>query len=76
MLKNKRVFDATAQGAGAFGNLPEWDLSDLYTGEDAPELHHDLEWLKSSCKSFSNDYDAQLTLLTASVLLYVVPLSR
>ena len=43
----KPVFDATT-GAGPdnLGNLPEWNLDDLYTGEDAPELARDLQWLE------------------------------
>ena len=42
--------DANASSGGKdLGDLPEWDLSDLYTGEDAPELKRDLEWLKDEC---------------------------
>ena len=52
MLKNKLVFDANTHGGGALGDLPEWDLSDLYTSEDAPELLRDLNWLKKYCTSF------------------------
>ena len=38
------VRDANAVGgADNLGNLPEWDLTDLYTSEDAPELSRDLE---------------------------------
>ena len=39
--------DATA--APDLGPLPEWDLSDLYAGEDAPELARDLDWLGAEC---------------------------
>ena len=31
------VFDASVSG-GADGNLPEWDLNDLYQGTDDPKL--------------------------------------
>ena len=72
MLKNKRVFDANADGAGAFGDLPEWDLSDLYTGEDAPELWRDINWLERSCSSFSDDYKGNLINLDAKELLEAV----
>jgi oligoendopeptidase F len=33
---------ATEAGGKPLGDLPEWDLSDLYTGPDAPELARDL----------------------------------
>ena len=72
MLKNKRVFDANADGGGAFGDLPEWDLSDLYTGEDAPELWRDINWLERSCSSFSDDYKGNLINLDAKELLKAV----
>jgi len=72
MLKNKRVFEANIDCGGAFGDLPEWDLSDLYTGEDAPELQRDLDWTRSACESFSNDYEGKLTSLDASGLLEAV----
>jgi len=72
MLKNKRVFEANIDSGGAFGDLPEWDLSDLYTGEDAPELQRDLDWTRSACESFSNDYEGKLTSLDASGLLEAV----
>ena len=72
MLKNKRVFDSNAHGGGALGDLPEWDLSDLYTSEDAPELLRDLNWLKKSCKTFSEDYERKLINLDAAGLLGAV----
>ena len=31
------VFDARI-GSNSFGDLPEWDLNDLYTAPDAPEV--------------------------------------
>jgi oligoendopeptidase F len=55
------VRDANA-GAGnqPLGNLPEWDLSDLYTSEDAPKLKRDLDWLEEACASFARDYEGKL----------------
>ena len=50
MLNDTRVFEANPQGGGAFVDLPEWDLSDLYASEDAPELQADLiHGLNKSC---------------------------
>ena len=34
------------------GNLPEWDLNDLYTNTQSPELKEDLKWLEKECKLF------------------------
>ncbi len=54
------------------GNLPEWNLDDLYTGEDAPELKRDLEWLETECAAFAADYENKLATLDAASLLNCV----
>lgn len=72
MLNDTRVFEANSQGGGAFGDLPEWDLSDLYASEDAAELQADLIWLKQSCIDFSNDYEGKLAQLNADEMLKAV----
>ena len=72
MLNDTRVFEANPQGGGAFVDLPEWDLSDLYASEDAPELQADLTWLKQSCIDFSNDYEGKLAQLNADEMLKAV----
>ena len=56
-------------GDGPMGKLPEWNLDDLYTGEDAPELQRDLEWLETACASFAADYEDKLAGLDATGLL-------
>ncbi|MCP3881492.1 MAG: oligoendopeptidase F, partial [Sulfitobacter sp.] len=67
------VLDANAgSGASAFGKLPEWNLDDLYTGEDAPELKRDLDWLEEACRSFAEDYEGKLAELDANELLECV----
>jgi oligoendopeptidase F len=64
------VRDANAgSGTDNLGNLPEWDLSDLYTSTDAPELTRDLEWLENACASFAADYEGKLAGLDANGLL-------
>ncbi|MGJ8618599.1 MAG: M3 family oligoendopeptidase [Sulfitobacter sp.] len=64
------VRDANASsGNKDLGNLPEWDLSDLYTSEDAPELKRDLDWLEQACASFAADYEGKLADLDAGGLL-------
>ncbi|MGB8622653.1 MAG: M3 family oligoendopeptidase [Paracoccaceae bacterium] len=63
------VFDANANAEGKFGDLPEWDLSDLYTAPDAPELKRDMDWLESACASFAEDYEGKLADLDAKGML-------
>ncbi|MGR3795448.1 M3 family oligoendopeptidase [Vannielia sp. SX4] len=64
------VFDAaTASGGKNLGDLPEWDLSDLYTAEDAPELKRDLDWLATECPAFAADYEGKLEGLTPEQML-------
>jgi len=67
------LHDANPASAGeAFGNLPDWDLSDLYTAPDCPELARDLAWLEEECTSFASDYAGKLTQLDAAGLLGAV----
>ncbi|WP_264212930.1 M3 family oligoendopeptidase [Leisingera thetidis] len=67
------VRDANASaGSGGLGNLPEWDLSDLYASEDAPELARDLDWLEQECAAFAADYEGKLAGLDADGLLECV----
>jgi oligoendopeptidase F len=67
------VRDANASsGAGDLGKLPEWDLSDLYAGEDAAELTRDLDWLQGECAAFAADYEGKLSELDAEGLLTCV----
>ncbi|MEM9550741.1 MAG: oligoendopeptidase F, partial [Pseudomonadota bacterium] len=64
------VRDAQAgSGSDNLGDLPEWDLSDLYTSQDAPELKRDLDWLETECAAFAADYEGKLGDLDATGLL-------
>ena len=67
------VRDANASAGGDnLGKLPEWDLSDLYPSEDAPELKRDLDWLEDACASFAKDYEGKLADLDANGLLEAI----
>ena len=66
------VFDANIGGGSGFGKLPEWDLSDLYTAEDAPEIDRDLDWVDAESEAFANDYQGRLADLSAAELLACV----
>ncbi|NVO29070.1 M3 family oligoendopeptidase [Donghicola sp. C2-DW-16] len=64
------LFDANpSKGTGDLGDLPEWDLTDLYPSEEAPELARDLDWLESACASFATDYQGKLADLDADGML-------
>ncbi|MEQ9632910.1 MAG: M3 family oligoendopeptidase [Roseovarius sp.] len=64
------AFDANASsGSDNLGDLPEWDLTDLYSSEDAPELQRDLDWLETECAAFAADYEGKLASLDAAGLL-------
>jgi oligoendopeptidase F len=64
------VRDANAlSGPNNLGKLPEWDLSDLYTSQDAPELKRDLKWLEQECAAFATDFEGKLAGQDAAGLL-------
>ncbi|ANV99503.1 M3 family oligoendopeptidase [Bradyrhizobium icense] len=42
------------------GELPEWNLSDLYSGIDAPEIARDLQKMDADCVAFETDYKGKL----------------
>ena len=66
------VFDANMSGGKDLGNLPEWDLTDLYPNTDSPELGRDMEWLEKECADFANSYEGKLADLDAAGLLGAV----
>ncbi|HYA80854.1 MAG TPA: oligoendopeptidase F, partial [Methylocystis sp.] len=44
----------------ALGDLPEWNLSDLYPAPDAPALAKDFEGASRDCSAFSAEYRGKL----------------
>jgi oligoendopeptidase F len=42
------------------GKLPEWNLADLYSGIDAPEVARDLQQMDMDCVAFEADYKGKL----------------
>ncbi|GAA6196442.1 M3 family oligoendopeptidase [Pseudophaeobacter arcticus] len=72
-VRDAPVRDANASsGSDELGNLPVWDLTDLYTSDDAPELSRDLDWLEQECSAFAADYQGKLADLDAAGLLNCV----
>jgi oligoendopeptidase F len=47
------------------GRLPEWNLADLYSGIEAPEVTRDLEKMDADCVAFETDYKGKLAEKTA-----------
>ncbi|MDO5614504.1 MAG: M3 family oligoendopeptidase [Paracoccus sp. (in: a-proteobacteria)] len=63
------VFDANDNGAAPqLGDLPVWDLSDLYPAPDAPELTADLDRLHDLVAAFAADYQGKLADLDAAAM--------
>jgi oligoendopeptidase F len=62
------VHDADAAAGGAFGDLPEWDLRDLYASPDAPEFAADLARLAEASAAFAQRYEGRLAQLDAAGL--------
>jgi oligoendopeptidase F len=42
------------------GKLPEWNLADLYSGIDAPEIARDLQKMDADCVAFETDFKGKL----------------
>ncbi|MEL6594943.1 MAG: M3 family oligoendopeptidase [Pseudomonadota bacterium] len=61
--------DAAPSGGSDFGDLPEWDLTDLYASPDAKELKRDMDWLEKACADFAKDYEGKLAELSAAEML-------
>jgi oligoendopeptidase F len=45
--------------------LPEWNLTDLYSAIDAPEISRDLERMDAECIAFEEDYKGKIAQETA-----------
>jgi len=68
-----RTFDSEySKGSSELGQLPDWNLNDLYTSTDSKELVNDLNWLEKECNKFANDYEGKLKSLSADQLLNCV----
>ena len=59
---------AVAQRQTALADLPEWDLSDLYSGRDSEALKRDLVQLASDAEAFRGRYQGHLADLSGAAL--------
>jgi oligoendopeptidase F len=57
---NSRKSAAKSKPGNKTGKLPEWNLADLYSGIDAPEVASDLARLDTDCVAFEADYKGKL----------------
>src|SRR5215216_4236628 len=56
VAKSRAQSSATSKA----GKLPVWNLADLYTGIDAPEVARDLAKMDTDCVAFETDYKGKL----------------
>src|SRR5690349_8165904 len=61
----KTPVKTATRAAPKTGVLPEWNLADLYSGIDAPEIAHDLQKMDADCVAFETDYRGKLAEHTA-----------
>ncbi len=65
------VFDSRI-GGNSLGNLPEWDLRDLYDSPDAPEVARDLADVTAAGAAFEAAYKGRLAALDAAAMLQAI----
>src|SRR5450631_4150942 len=57
---NGKKSAAKPNTANKTGKLPQWNLADLYSGIDAPEVTRDLAKMDAECVAFETDYKGKL----------------
>jgi oligoendopeptidase F len=58
---NRPKSAAKSKARNKTAKLPEWNLADLYSGIDAPEVTGDLARLDTECVAFEADYKGKLS---------------
>jgi oligoendopeptidase F len=65
--KLSRATEAAIQrGHNQLGDMPTWNLTDLYPANDAPELKADLKAAQDGAKAFEADYKGKRLTTRAS----------
>src|SRR5258708_2323277 len=59
---------ATADSNRDLGQLPEWNLADLYPGRDSAELKRDLASVEADANAFRARYEGKLAGLSGAAL--------
>ena len=57
------------KGQNQLGEMPEWDLSDLYSSASAKEIVKDLKSVEQLSESFASKYENKLSTLSATEML-------
>ena len=57
---------ALRNSSSKLGQLPEWNLADLYPALDSHEVTRDLQVIEAECASFEQEYKGRLDALAAS----------
>ncbi|MBL4927440.1 M3 family oligoendopeptidase [Fuscibacter oryzae] len=65
------LFDSRI-GGNSLGDLPEWDLRDLYTDTDAPEVDRDLTDVETAGTAFEAAYKGKLATLDGAAMLAAI----
>lgn len=69
-MAGQPTFEAREQVTGSdLGNLPAWDLTDLYPAPDSAELTADIALLETEARDFAARYQGKLADLTAPEML-------
>lgn len=68
---SRPVFDARI-GSNSFGDLPDWDLTDLYESPDCTAIKSDFARVETDVRSFEADFKGKLANLTAAQMLECV----
>jgi oligoendopeptidase F len=63
--KTTKVTAARPKAGSKAAKLPEWNLADLYSAIDAPEVRRDLDRVDAECVAFEADYKGKLAEETA-----------
>ncbi|MEM9231176.1 MAG: M3 family oligoendopeptidase [Pseudomonadota bacterium] len=72
-MRPRPVFDAADPTAGgALGDLPVWNLDDLYPGRDSDQLKQDLDWIQTACPDFASRYEGKMDALDAAGFLAMI----
>jgi oligoendopeptidase F len=72
-----RLFDAAdATGGPDLGDLPAWDLTDLYPAPDAPALAEDVAWFEEEAAAYAAEHEGRLASLDADGMLRAIQRSE
>jgi oligoendopeptidase F len=60
-----RKSKASSKAPTKLGPLPEWNLDDLYSGIDSPQIGRDLAQADTDCAAFERDFKGRLATMAA-----------